>query len=348
MTEPCAERSEAPAERGRRERSERFRGSAREAEATSARTALARWLVLGVLGGTIVAAPARRAEADAAADAEAAKLAAEGEELARKLEWSRAIEKFKRADALVQRARHACLIGLAYHRRELFSQAEIFLALCHERATDADPVPAWLGDTEKELGAKLAALDVAAVEIKVEPADAAATAVVTVSAFAPDETFRPRTIHLPRGSHVITATAPGYPTRSETVTITGRDPVAVTIDVAEQDVVPIDPRPAPQPPAASKWLLIGAGGLAVAGGVFHYLAYDQKKALDDARSLDEYKDHEGKFDAFRIATFSAYGLAAVAAGVGIYLRVRAPRDEGPVVSGALAPDGGMVVVEWRR
>jgi hypothetical protein len=31
--EPCVERSETPAERGRRERSERLAGSAREAEA---------------------------------------------------------------------------------------------------------------------------------------------------------------------------------------------------------------------------------------------------------------------------------------------------------------------------
>jgi hypothetical protein len=308
----------------------------------------ARALVLGVLSGAIVAGAARPARADAAADAEAAKLVAEGEELARKLEWSRAIERFKRADALVQRARHACLIGLAYHRRELFSQAEIFLALCHERATATDPEPAWLADTEQELNAKLTTLDVAAVDIQVLPADAAAAATVSVSSFAPDETFRPRTIHLARGTHVITATAPGFPPRSETVTVTGRDPIAVTIDVAKQDEVPIDRRPAPKPPAASRWLLIAAGGLAVTGGVFHYLAYDQRKTLDETTDPAVYADHEGKFDAFRIATFASYGLAAVAGGVGLYLRMRTPREEGPVVSGALVPDGGMVVVQWRR
>jgi len=82
--------------------------------------------------------------------------------------------------------------------------------------------------------------------------------------------------------------------------------------------------------------------------VFHYLAYDQRKTLDETGDPAVYADHEGKFDAFRIATFTAYGLAAVAGGVGLYLRMRTPRDEGPAISGALVPDGGMVVVQWRR
>src|SRR5688500_12837062 len=51
-------------------------------------------------------------------------MVAEGETLARTGEYTRAIDLFKRADGIAKRTRHACLIGLVYTRRELWSQAE--------------------------------------------------------------------------------------------------------------------------------------------------------------------------------------------------------------------------------
>ena len=73
-------------------------------------------------------------------------LTAQGEQLAHDGEYSRAIETFKKADALAPSAKHACLIGLAYIRRELWSQAEIFLDRCKQRATAADPLPDWFAE----------------------------------------------------------------------------------------------------------------------------------------------------------------------------------------------------------
>src|SRR4051812_16006045 len=73
-----------------------------------------------------------------------AELSARGEQLAKEGRFSEAITAFKAADAVEPRAKHACLIALAYTRRELWPQAEIFLDLCRTRATATDPVPDWV------------------------------------------------------------------------------------------------------------------------------------------------------------------------------------------------------------
>src|SRR5262245_38276918 len=68
-------------------------------------------------------------------------LVASGEAFAKSGEYSRAIERFKQADARRPRALHACLIALTYTRRELWAQAEVALASCHARAGGGDPLP---------------------------------------------------------------------------------------------------------------------------------------------------------------------------------------------------------------
>src|SRR5207244_1267948 len=90
-----------------------------------------------------VAIPCRLAFADDVADLEA-----RGQELAKASEYSQAIEVFKQADAKRPRAAHACMIGLAYLRRELWPQAELFLALCEHRAVPGDQPPDWIDEAE--------------------------------------------------------------------------------------------------------------------------------------------------------------------------------------------------------
>src|ERR1051326_7885574 len=104
----------------------------------------------------------------------AADLVTQGQALAKAGEYSRAIALFKQADALEPRAEHACLIALTYTRRELWSQAEIFLATCHARAREHDQAPEWIGELDRALATKLVKVEVAPVAISVEPGSAAA------------------------------------------------------------------------------------------------------------------------------------------------------------------------------
>ena len=150
----------------------------------------------------VLAIPQARAEPSAA------DLRQRGEDLARDGRYTEAIDAFKAAERVEPRASHMCLIALAYVRRELWPQAEIFLAQCRKRATAADPLPDWFPQVEATLAERLGTADVAPVDVAVEPRDAAAE--ITISAFAPDEKFEPRTVHVPFGRYVIIAHAPGY------------------------------------------------------------------------------------------------------------------------------------------
>src|SRR5262245_29224311 len=99
-------------------------------------------------------------------------LVAKGEELAKQREYSQAIAAFKEADLSRPTAANACRIGLAYTRRELWSQAEVFFARCRERATSTDPPPDWAGEAELALVQKIDSARVPAIEIAVTPLEA--------------------------------------------------------------------------------------------------------------------------------------------------------------------------------
>src|SRR5688572_3278724 len=82
-------------------------------------------------------------------------LRARGEELAKEGRFSEAIDAFKAADRISPRADHACLIALAYTRRELWPQAEIFISKCHQRVSPDNPAPDWLPKAEQEISHRL-------------------------------------------------------------------------------------------------------------------------------------------------------------------------------------------------
>jgi hypothetical protein len=114
-------------------------------------------------------------------------------------------------------------------RRELWPQAELFFALCHARATPRDPLPPWIDKAEQQLAAKLAETGAAPITIRVNPLEAKPH--ISVSSFAPDESFPPRTIHLARGRHVLEISAPGYVSTSREVVVDTSDPRTVVIDL---------------------------------------------------------------------------------------------------------------------
>ena len=284
------------------------------------------------------------------AEPTAPELTAQGEQLAKDSRFSEAIDKFKAADKLQPTASHACLIALAYTRRELWPQAEIFLARCHERATPQDPLPDWVPVAEQQIAERLATANVAPVTIDVSPPDANVS--LTVSSFAPEETFAPRTIHLPPGHHVIIATAKGFERTKQEVEIETKDPKRVTIELKPKTTYFSEPvydiRPFTQPLGAvpSPWpkrmlvggLVIGGAGL-VATGLMSYEYFAAKNSAAD------WDDH---IDTYRTSRIAAISLLAVGGGLAItgYLLHRS--DESPAVAAAPLPGGAMIAVGWSR
>jgi hypothetical protein len=301
---------------------------------------LAFLIVLGAV------APAR---ADAVDD-----LVARGEELARTGEFSQAIAAFKAADAQRPRAKHACLIGLAYTRRELWPQAELFLALCRARATADDPLPDWIAAAEAQLATKLAAIDTALVTIIVTPPAAAAAAKVTVSSFEPDERFAPRTIHLTHGTHVIEVTAPGYVTASRELEITSHAPQTVELHLvtpaeqlasqaaAEQKIVEKHASP---PLPRLPLVVLGAGGaLAVGAAAYQWFAYrPARNKLANAPNTFAYDEAKHVFEVRRAIDIALYSAAAVTVTVGAVLLYKLRRHA--PVSASIGPTSVMLSLE---
>jgi hypothetical protein len=277
-------------------------------------------------------------------------LEAKGAQLAKDGRFTEAIETFKQADRFVPHASHACLIALAYTRREAWSQAELFFALCHQRTRPGDPLPDWLPLAEKQLVERLATANVGLVDVKVEPADAHAS--LTVSSFAPDEEFEPRKVHLTFGTHLITVKAEGWETAGQSVTITSRDERTVVIKLHRPGEHPVGVRGTTRESSPVPWIVIGGGGaIGLVGVVFHATALrDSYNSLKNAPNDQLYHQREGKYDTDRLVTAGLYAAGAIGIGVGVVLKYTTFRDrEVPVQVGVNPVQGGGVFsVEWRR
>jgi hypothetical protein len=294
---------------------------------------------------------ARSARADDVDD-----LVAKGEALAKQSEFTSAIDTFKQADALRPRAKHACLIGLVYARRELWPQAELFFARCRARATAEDPLPKWIDDAQHQLESKLTVAGAAAITIVVTPADAHPQ--ITVSDFAPDEVFEPQTIHLAPGRHTLDVTAEGYTAASHEVVVTTADPQTITIEMHHAGEapppVPEKQLPPPPPPPVARTtslvptaIVVGGLALGVAGGAFELFVF--KPARDRLASAPDaavYESERSSFALRRDVTVALYAGAAIAVATGIVLRYTVFADTAVTVT----PEhgGGVVTLGWSR
>ncbi len=282
---------------------------------------------------------------------------ARGEQLAKDGRFTEAVDAFKAAERLEPRARHSCLIALAYTRIEYWPQAEIYLAECEARATAADPVPEWVPMAKQQLVERLASVNVAPVEIKVEPAGVDVK--LAVSSFAPDELFSPRTIHLRPGRQTIIATAKGYNDAQKTIDVPDdRSPQTVTITllpVGESkpgggSIGTTHSAPASKVPLV---LMGTGGGLVVVGAALHLFYF--KPARDDlanAKTQMAYNtlDATNKFEKRRNITLAVYGVGAATLVTGLILKFTVfKHKETPVQVGVTPHDGGAVVtVGWSR
>ncbi len=294
-----------------------------------------------VLAGWCALAPAA-AHAAPTAD----ELKAQGERLAKNGRYSEAIEAFKAADRVEPRASHACLIALAYTRRELWPQAEIYMELCHGRATPSDPEPEWVPQAEALIEERLQQVDVAPVEISTEPALPGVK--LSISSFAPDETFGPRTIHLPPGHHTVLARAEGYEVERRELDITGRSLRRVVIRMWKVGERPVAPS------KLGRYLVYGGLGAGFAGAAAHVLWYrgnlDRLRQAREEYDLRTYRSVEPAYDVSRWTTVGLYALggAAVIAGGILHLRSGGRRAEAAVGLVPRPEGGGVVVVGWVR
>jgi hypothetical protein len=290
------------------------------------------------------------------AEPSAAELQATGEQLAKDGRFSEAIDAFKAADHLQPTAGHACLIALAYTRRELWPQAEIFLARCHERATPSDPLPDWAPVAEQQIAERLATANAAPVTIEVTPSDAKVQ--LTVSSFAPDETFGPRTIHLPPGQHVIIADAPGYATARVEVNISNKEPKLVTITLAPESIGEVR-RVAPmhgelavdggrqtiRPSIWTKRLVVGGLALAGAGLVtYGWMGYEWNQMRSG--SAAQWDAHQSNYALSRGLTIGLWAVGGAAVITGLVLPHHDERA--PAVAAMPIAGGGMAFVGWSR
>jgi len=284
-------------------------------------------------------------------------LRAKGQQLAKDGRFTEAIDSFKASNKLEPRASNDCLIALAYTRRELWPQAEIFLDQCHRRASAQDPLPDWVPMADQQLAERLANVNVAAVEIKVEPAGT--DVMLAVSSFAPDELFEPRTIHLPPGHHVIVATATGYERTQQTIDVTDTTPQTVTVTLRRPGEGVVAPVPAPVPTRSSKdskvpFVVIGAGaGLLAVGAAVHLFVFkpvrDDLQRASDANNDVEWRRLSPKFDRARITTIGLYAAGALTVGVGVILKATVFEHHDEVQVSAIPLDGGgMVTMGWTR
>jgi hypothetical protein len=281
----------------------------------------------------LVLAPAIATAEDPAA------LRSEGEVLARVGRFSEAIDKFKAADRIKPAAANACLIALAYTRRELWPQAEIWLTTCRDRATPGEPAPDWAPAAAQQIHDRLAAANVAPVEIVVTPRQAE----ITVSSFALDEKFSARTIHLPMGRHAFIASAPGYEDGHAQLVVDDKTPKRVEIALQRRGVPTHGPR-------AFRVAGIVAGGAAVvAAGAGIWFGVQARSDADhiSSHTMDMWTpDDERTFEhgqtanSRMIGAYIASGALLVTGGVLYYLGARTHLE--PVVtpgSAGLAIEG---------
>lgn len=278
---------------------------------------------------------------------------ARGEALARDGRLTDAIDAFKAADRVEVRASHACLIALAYIRRELWTQAELFLARCRERASAADPLPVWVALAEEQLRERTARARLAVVDVTVEPAGLPAQ--ISVSSFAPDEQFDPRTIRLPLGRHVITANAPG------------RAPVHAIVDVKDIAARRVVLRFADARHGGARereripTLVMMSGATALVAGLGYHLTALRPVRAELARMASDEdwwerdeRDRarlEAKYAHRRQVTYGLYGVGAAAVLTGIVLRHTVYRDapeSAPRVTANVGAGAASVAVEWQR
>jgi hypothetical protein len=243
------------------------------------------------------------------------------------------------------------MIGLAYMRRELWPQAELFLALCEKRAVPGDQPPDWIDEAEHQLAAKLSAAQIPAVTIAVTPADADAH--LTVSTFAPDEVFAPQTVHLVPGKNVLEVTAPGFRPQQREITVHPGEPVTIRFDL--EKAAAAAPPPPHKVPASSggstiPWIVMGIG-VALTGAAVVFDVTEVQPARDrlaGAQSPSAWDAYRDDFEGKRTGTIGLLVGGATMIALGAVLRISVFRETSPQVTAQVGDHSALLTIGWQR
>ena len=257
-----------------------------------------------------------------------------------------------------------CDLGLALHYLGEEGRAHARLTSCMPRlaAEGADKVAAYRG-IEDEVAAALRTGHVA-VDISSTPPGA----IVTLSAFPPDETvLAPTLVWLKPGKHTFSAHLDGHVDASFAVDITAAEAanqirkawrVKLEPRTAETGdgggagggggggaiiTSPLVDRPKPRSRTAAYGTLATGGVLLGGGAIVHVLG---RSVRDDLSMLSgpAYEDKLGTWHTYQRATIGLYAAGAITTGVGVWLYLRA-RTPAPVsVSPTPEGDGAMIWV----
>ncbi len=307
-------------------------------------------------------------------------LVEEGNQLGAAGDYEGAINKFRAADAIVQRPIHACNIGLAYVRLSLWAEAHYYLERC--KGTWAEgPLPSWVDRRIGESEGALTKGNFARVEVEVSPA----SATVIVAPF-PGQPLWAKRLWLPFGTHTITASGDGLEDAAEQLILASRETRTVKLALKERVATESTPLPGTEPDGeqgrivkilsthenappprrdrSKAWLYAGIGAsvatVATAGLGFYFRA-KANDSSDSAGELVTYDDDDNFFE--RLVTYqeikddvrtyntmmvSSWTLAAVGAGLGtwFFLEAFGGDDDGPAVSASVNAEGGDVSMHW--
>ncbi|MFT3692788.1 MAG: hypothetical protein QM831_06590 [Kofleriaceae bacterium] len=267
------------------------------------------------------------------AELTAAELQKTGEDLAKNGRYTEAIDAFKAADKKEVRASHACLIALAYARKNEWTPAEIWDAVCHARASKTDPLPEWQGALEQQITQSVGTLT--PVTFLAEPE----AAKVALDEY-PDSPFGSVTIHLAAGTHAVTTSAPGFVDDHRSIEVKAATPQQVSVKLTAAPTT----APAEETTTFNKKLVLAGGIVAGLGFVSYGLMSYEYHQLDQNKGFNGTPEHV--YDVTRISTI---GLWAVGGGMIITGLLMRHSETAPAVAiTPLQAGGAMVSVGWQR
>lgn len=252
-----------------------------------------------------------------------------------------------------------CDLGLALHYLGEDARAHARLTSCMPRlaALGADKVAAYRG-IEDEVNAAVRTSHVA-VDIVTTPPGA----IVTISAFPPDETvLAPTLVWLKPGSHTFSAHLDGHVDATFALELTEADVQTsarkewrVRLEAKASEgggdgdgggggaPPPVVDSPRPRSKTTAYATLAGGGALLAGGAVLHVLGRDVRSELAKL-SGDEYQVKLDEWHTYQRGTIGLYAAGAVVTGVGVWLYLRAKTPAPVTVSPTAEGTGAMIWV----
>jgi hypothetical protein len=316
--------------------------------------------VAAILAITLGVAGARAEEPSARTKNAVRELVREGGALAEENRWDQALDRYRRAYALIPAPPIAVLEARALEKLgQLIEAAERYEQLKRSELPLGSPLAYTRAVEEAQVAAEALRLRIPRLKLTVvgHGADDAALAVgienepVPAALRGVDQPVNP-------GAHLVWAQVPGRSAAHRRVVLLEGKSYVVELELREGAELPNMPPPAapapapdaapPPSPAAESdrstwgWVAVGAGAAGVTAGLITgFMALDRKSTLDGActtgtgetlRCPATAQDDLDAYRAYRVASYVGFGVGVVGVGVGLALLLTGD-DTAPPQSG---------------